>query len=160
MSKEIPVENPPPYSGHPTTGPHFLPQNVVHPTQPTTAGQPSGYAYPVQPGYGQGYGVQSASYNNTTTIVTQPTIAVIQVYRESPVRTMCPHCQADVVTATHYETGTFTWLACVIICFFGFKNFVAFCIGCCLFPFCINGCKDVVHTCPNCRQQIARYNRM
>ncbi|BFZ18094.1 hypothetical protein BsWGS_21133 [Bradybaena similaris] len=151
MSKEVPTENPPPYSG----GPQFLPQNAVYPAQSTSPGHPPGYAYPVQPGYGQTYGApQHANYSNTTTIVTQPTVTVVQVYRESPVRTTCPHCRADVVTATYYETGTFTWVACFVICLF-----VCW-LGCCLFPFCIDGCKDVVHSCPNCRQQIARFNRM
>jgi len=33
-------------------------------------------------------------------------------------------------------------------------------LGCCLIPFCINGAKDVVHSCPNCQRMVGRYNRM
>lgn len=33
-------------------------------------------------------------------------------------------------------------------------------LGCCLIPFCINGAKDVVHSCPNCQRMVGRYTRM
>lgn len=104
-------------------------------------------AYP-PPG---GYGHQQSS---ATVVVTgQPTV-LIQHYRETPVRTQCPGCRADILTATHYETGTMTWLVAGILCFIGLW------LGCCLIPFCVDGCKDVVHSCPSCRITIGRFNRM
>jgi lipopolysaccharide-induced tumor necrosis factor-alpha factor len=89
-------------------------------------------------------------------VVTQPvvTTTVVQQFRESPVQTVCPHCQAQIVTATSYETGTFTWLICAVVCLVGCD------LGCCLIPFCVDGCKDVIHSCPNCHQQISRWSRL
>lgn len=63
--------------------------------------QPAGFAHP---------GVQ-------TVVVTQPT--TIQQFRETPVHTRCPHCQAEVVTGTNFETGTLAWLVCIFLCIFG-----------------------------------------
>ena len=33
-------------------------------------------------------------------------------------------------------------------------------LGCCLIPFCIDSCKDAVHTCPCCGQVVGRYQRL
>ena len=55
----------------------------------------------------------------TTVVITQPNVAVVQQLRESPVHTRCPHCQAEVVTATQYETGTCAWIVCVVLCVVG-----------------------------------------
>ena len=38
--------------------------------------------------------------------------------------------------------------------------FVRCWLGCCLIPFCIDSCKDVIHTCPNCRAPIGKFNRL
>ncbi|XP_053392415.1 cell death-inducing p53-target protein 1 homolog isoform X3 [Mercenaria mercenaria] len=118
--------------------------------------------YPAGPGQYQG-AYPSGPYPNQgqypspgptqTVIVTQPTVAAFQ-YRETPVHTQCPHCQAEVVTATSYETGTLAWVACILLCVFGCDA------GCCLIPFCCDACQDVIHTCPNCKQIIYRWNRM
>ena len=72
---------------------------------------------PVQPGY------YAQGQQATTVVLTQPTIAVVQQYRESPVHTRCPHCQAEVMTGTYYETGTFTWVICLILALVGYVPF-------------------------------------
>ncbi|KAI0225802.1 hypothetical protein LSAT2_023434 [Lamellibrachia satsuma] len=90
------------------------------------------------------------------TVIQQPVVATsaLQQYRESPVRTMCPYCRARILTVVRYDVGTYTWLICAIV------FFLTGSMGCCIFPFCIDECKDVVHFCPSCEQQIARWNRM
>nr|AEW43450.1 lipopolysaccharide-induced TNF-alpha factor [Solen grandis] len=125
---------PPPYPGTDTKG-GMPPPNPAYPQQPAQ------YNTPGQSG-------------QTTVVLQQPTYPVIQHFRESPIRIKCQFCQADVVTSTYMETGTLTWVACFIIAIVGCW------LGCCLIPFCMDGCKDVVHQCPNCRQQVGRYNRM
>lgn len=132
---------PPPQGGYPPQQGYPPPQGGYPPPQ-------AGYA-PPPGGYPQG----SAATHNTV-VVTQPAMTVVQTFHESPVRTQCPHCRADIVTATQYEAGTFSWLICVILCLVGCQ------LGCCLIPFCMDGCQDVIHSCPNCRQQISRWNRM
>ncbi|XP_052264424.1 LITAF domain-containing protein-like isoform X9 [Dreissena polymorpha] len=134
---------PPPYPGNEKGMP---PPNPAYPQQaPGYAPQYGGYA----PQYGAQYGQQA-----TTVVVAQPAYTVVQHFRESPVRIKCQFCQADIVTSTYYETGTLTWVACFVIAIVGCW------IGCCLIPFCMDACKDVVHQCPNCNQQVGRYNRM
>ncbi|XP_022341660.1 LITAF domain-containing protein-like [Crassostrea virginica] len=97
-------------------------------------------------------------YSGQTTsavVVTQQTpFVAVQLFRETPVRLKCQYCSSEVITSTSYETGTITWLACAITAFVGCW------LGCCFIPFCVDGCKDVVHTCPNCRQVLGRYDRI
>nr|AHI17292.1 lipopolysaccharide-induced TNF factor 2-c [Mytilus galloprovincialis] len=143
---------PPPYPGEKG-------QEAGYPPQPQGYGQPpppQGYPQAAQPGYGQpqqGYGGQQQQ-GHTTVVVGQPTTTVlVQQFREAPCNTACPHCRAQVITATQYETGTFAWIICLVLCIVG-------CWPCCLIPFCVDGCKDVTHSCPNCKQVISRWNRM
>ncbi|CAG5135646.1 unnamed protein product [Candidula unifasciata] len=151
MSKEYSDSAPPPYGGGSSYAP---PPGNPHPPPGNPYPQP-GNPYPPQYMAGPGYPQATQSgYSQATTVVVQPTVTVIQVFRESPVHTNCPYCRAEVVTATSFETGTFAWVICCVLWFVGCG------LGCCLIPFCLDGCKDVIHSCPNCRQQIARFSRM
>ena len=67
---------------------------------------------------------------------------------------VCPSCHSTITTTTVYETGTLCWVICLIMLLFGLW------LGCCLIPFCVDGCKDVVHKCPNCNALIGRYKRL
>lgn len=87
---------------------------VVQPGPPAYLGPP-GYgtkqpgAYPQQPGYP----VQGHPQAQTTIIHTQPTHVIVGMrFFENPVAMNCPYCQASIVTATRYEPGTLTWIAC------------------------------------------------
>ncbi|XP_052071642.1 cell death-inducing p53-target protein 1 homolog isoform X4 [Mytilus californianus] len=160
---------PPPYPGEKGQEAGYPPQPQQGYGQPPPPqgypqagyGQPQPYGHPAQPGYGppqQGYGQPQQGYAqqqaHTTVVVGQPTATVlVQQFREAPVNTACPHCRAQVITATQYETGTFAWIICLVLCIVG-------CWPCCLIPFCVDGCKDVTHSCPNCKQVISRWNRM
>jgi lipopolysaccharide-induced tumor necrosis factor-alpha factor len=76
------------------------------------------------------------------------------------VRTSCPHCHADIATTVEYESGTMTWLVCGIIVLVGLLVFWCALLGCCFIPFCINDCKDVIHSCPACKQTLSRVRRL
>lgn len=91
----------------------------------------------------------------TTTIITPPTpIIVNMVFGESPVSMVCPHCQTHIITCTTYQDGTLTWLSAGALLLLGCW------LGCCLIPFCLDGCKDVIHSCPNCHARLGSYRRM
>lgn len=145
---------PPPSSGYPAPAPYNDPYKQTGYSNPSQPGggynQPGGYGQPA------GYAPQrQGGYNEATTVVVnQPPVTLVQSFRESPVHTCCPHCRAEVVTGIHYESGTFAWVICCVLWWVGLG------LGCCLIPFCVDGCKDVIHTCPNCQQQIARFSRM
>lgn len=160
----------PPPPGYPTPAAYPPPPpGTIHPQGygPPPPGYgpppPSGYGPPPpmgQPGmYGPPpgmYGPPSGMYGpppGQTTVIVQPSVAIAN-FSDNPIQLRCPKCNAEIMTSTHYETGTLSWILCLILCFFGFF------MGCCLIPFCIDSAKDVVHTCPNCNQHIGRYNRM
>ncbi|KAK7507370.1 hypothetical protein BaRGS_00001305 [Batillaria attramentaria] len=157
------ADAPPAYSDAQKGGPYppaqggYPPQQAGYPPPQGGYGQPQGGYGAPQGGYPPQHGAYPPPGQQSTTntvVVTQPAMTIVQTFRESPVRTICPHCRADIVTATQYESGTFSWIICVILCLVGCS------LGCCLIPFCVNGCQDVIHTCPNCRQTISRYSRM
>ncbi|KAK3095108.1 hypothetical protein FSP39_010410 [Pinctada imbricata] len=75
------------------------------------------------------------------------------VFHEMPVPMTCTQCGASVVTATEYETGMLTWMIAGMLCLLG-------CWPCCLIPFCVDGCKDVIHSCPNCKTRLGVYRRV
>jgi len=63
----------------------------------------------------------------------------------------------------HTQEQTYL-VSCVQLCTICFDVFVlrVSCrggLGCCLVPFCLDGCKDVIHVCPNCRYQISAWRR-
>ena len=88
----------------------------------------------------------------------QPTLLIIGgpqgIWPHYPVTTVCPHCGAHVTTATRKTSGALAWLACGGLALAG-------CIfGCCLIPFCVDGCLDTEHWCPSCHRLIARRAQM
>lgn len=123
---------PPPVGGYQNTQPppgYFAGQQVT----------PVG-AVPVQPvGYPVG-----------------PTTAIIVGARwsEVPQLANCTTCNKQVMTSVAYVPGSMAWLLCFIIVIFGGW---LFCL--CLIPFCMDACKDVVHSCPSCNRNLGIYKR-
>ncbi|KAM9792645.1 LITAF domain-containing protein-like [Neosynchiropus ocellatus] len=86
-----------------------------------------------------GYGMPAPQVIQTTSqvVMVQPTNASGAM--------VCPFCHTSVVTNTRYISGALTWLICAIVGIF-------LCWPCCLIPFCVDSCKDVEHSCPNCQR--------
>lgn len=83
-----------------------------------------------------------------------PPLGLEVTYRDWPMHVICQYCAADVRTSTHYRSGCMTYLLCGLLTMCGCF------LGCCLVPFCIDGCKDVIHTCPNCDQVVGHFERL
>ncbi|EGR30985.1 lipopolysaccharide-induced TNF-alpha factor, putative [Ichthyophthirius multifiliis] len=49
-----------------------------------------------------------------------------------------------------YKVGTGTWIAGIIVCLAGFSS------GCCLIPCVMNDCKDAIHQCPACGNNLGK----
>ncbi|XP_017568289.1 lipopolysaccharide-induced tumor necrosis factor-alpha factor homolog isoform X1 [Pygocentrus nattereri] len=89
----------------------------------------------------------------------QPAVAVVSPtviqprLRETPGQLKCIYCQHEIVTVTRYINGALVWTIFGGLCITGFWPF-------CLIPFCVNACKDVEHSCPQCHNIISVYRRM
>ncbi|RNA40931.1 Lipopolysaccharide-induced tumor necrosis factor-alpha factor [Brachionus plicatilis] len=79
-------------------------------------------------------------------------------YGRNPQPDTCPQCKASIITKTEYRSGLMNWIICGEICLFGLFLIVPL-FGCQCIPFCIDGLKDVYHSCPNCNQQLGKANR-
>ncbi|KAA0199849.1 Lipopolysaccharide-induced tumor necrosis factor-alpha factor, partial [Fasciolopsis buskii] len=91
----------------------------------------------------------------TVPVVQQPNVCVQQVaFGPSQTITYCGNCNQQVVTHVRYVTGALTWLLCAVIFFFTGPLF------CFLIPFCVDDCKDVVHSCPHCNVTLGTYRRL
>jgi len=137
---------PPAQQGYPPAQPGYPPAQPGYP--PAQPGYP-----PAQPGY---QAANPGYTTNTTTIITaQPAVVTTRAvaFYEHPVSMVCPSCQAQVVSSVQYDVGTFAWLLCLLMAFFGFWI-------CCFIPFCVDSCKDAIHNCPNCHVQLGVYRRM
>ena len=67
------------------------------------------------------YSAQQQQQQSTVIITGQPSAAVrhVQPVGESPVRTTCPACSADVLTSVYYEVGSMVWVVCIVLAVFG-----------------------------------------
>jgi len=123
-------------------------QQVFQQQQQQQPQQPEFYQPGMNP-YQQPVGYQNVSYQQPPIIVSSHI-----VFGEAPTRIYCATCRREVVTEIIYEAGTLTWVAAGGLALLG-------CIfGCCLIPFCIDGCKDVVHVCPQCHSLLGKKTRI
>jgi len=79
------------------------------------------------------------------------------MFRESPVHTTCTHCLADVTTVISYKVGRTACCICclsLVCCAWPVWCFI------CSSPFCDDDFKDVIHSCPNCQHQLARWSEL
>ena len=149
MSDYKSPETPPVYGSQP--GYPGYDQNAPPQGYPPQGYPPQGY--PPQGYPPQGYPPQG--YVTTTTVVPSTAVVITTTsprFGPNPVQCVCPFCKNQIVTSTQYDAGALVWLTCVCLFFFTF---------CCFFlAFVIDDLKDVVHTCPSCRNVVGRYNRM
>lgn len=138
-------DNPPAYPGYPPTAPgsanyHPMPQ----PSAPVITPISTTY-YSSQ----QTYGMQQHQPNvqHVSVITSQPvassTVVVqsVNAFGSHPHAARCLHCQRNITTSVRYESSCKTH-------FFAVCLFVMGCsCGCCLIPYCVDGCKGAIHTC-------------
>ncbi|KAF9116456.1 hypothetical protein BGX27_002488 [Mortierella sp. AM989] len=78
----------------------------------------------------------------------------IEDLKAKPGVVVCQHCNYLVLTETTTENGSCTYLGILGLLLAGITS-----CGCCLLPLCISSCKDIMHSCPNCHDDIGLYSR-
>ncbi|KAF9335773.1 hypothetical protein BG006_010663 [Podila minutissima] len=79
----------------------------------------------------------------------------IEDLRTKPGVVVCQHCRHLVLTETMPENGSCTYLGILGLILAGVTS-----CGCCLLPLCLTSCKDIMHSCPNCHEDIGLYSRI
>ncbi|THD28519.1 Lipopolysaccharide induced TNF alpha factor [Fasciola hepatica] len=117
--------------------------------------------YPKAPSYPDAYGPPPLPVPNSppppfqdSVITDQPTPIILVQYGPHPTVACCPNCNEQTMTTINHVNGTLTWVLCGVIALLGGI------LGCCVIPFCVNSCKDVVHTCPRCGTTIGVFKRL
>ncbi|KAL6481877.1 hypothetical protein MHYP_G00099570 [Metynnis hypsauchen] len=73
--------------------------------------------------------------------------------KDTPGRMRCTCCQQEMVTVTRGVNGALTWTIFATLLIFLIWPF-------CLIPFCVDACKDIEHSCPNCQNVVYIHKRM
>ncbi|KAL5963882.1 hypothetical protein TSMEX_008413, partial [Taenia solium] len=154
----------PPYAGaagnYPPDSPGVVALSLSSKAAQLRKVYPQPPAYPAGPGYAphpaQPYPPQAGFNAPQRPYMEQPTTVVYTsgALGPGPSQFFCPRCQREVLTNVTYESGLLTWILVVLIFFLGGP------LGCCLIPFCCDCDKDVVHTCPHCKQTLGEYSRL
>ncbi|KAG0277560.1 hypothetical protein BGZ95_005731 [Linnemannia exigua] len=79
----------------------------------------------------------------------------VEDLRTKPGVVVCQHCHYLVLTETTPENGSCTYLGILGLLLAGITS-----CGCCLLPLCITSTKDIMHSCPNCHEDIGLYSRL
>ena len=80
--------------------------------------------------------------------VYQPQAEILKITSREPQIAYCPRCRANMLTKVEYQIGLGTVISAVFIAFMGGTA------GCCLIPCCIKDCKNAVHFCTTCNQEL------
>ncbi|KAK3826708.1 MAG: LITAF-like zinc ribbon domain-containing protein [Linnemannia gamsii] len=78
----------------------------------------------------------------------------IEDLKTRPGVVVCPCCHHLVLTETSTENGSCTYIGILALFLAGITS-----CGCCLFPLCLTSCKDIIHSCPNCQEEVGVYSR-
>lgn len=122
---------------------------------------------------------QPVCQNHPTTIVGQPQMVVHHSPPVGPKPTMlvCPACKRTVQTKVKYVSNAKTHLMALLLCLFGYGllfftpkyiiitfntlisklNLICRCWCCVWCPYCIDECKNGIHSCPNCGAFVGTY---
>merc|ERR1712037_473661 len=77
-------------------------------------------------------------------------------FNKHPVTMTCPHCQANITTATSTKVGGCAWLTGLGILFFSGGA----CCPCAFIPCCVEDFMDFIHTCPSCKRVVGSYQKL
>merc|ERR1712192_23779 len=122
------------------------------------------FAPPPQQGYGpppqQGYAPPPQQPQQPVVVQVQHNSAAAPVARtrfdKYPMTMTCPHCQANITTATTTRSGGCAWLTGLGILFLS----GGFCCPCAFIPCCIDDFKDFIHSCPSCNRELGSFQRL
>ncbi|ORY99613.1 LITAF-like zinc ribbon domain-domain-containing protein [Lobosporangium transversale] len=134
-----------------------VPQHPYQPTYPKlndTSKPPP----PMTPFYApapphQHQGQQAHSMGSPLILMKSP--GRIEDLKSQPGVVVCQHCHHLVLTETAPESGSCTYLGILGLLLAGVTS-----CGCCLLPLCITSMKDMMHSCPNCHEDIGLYSRL